>query len=135
MTTRLLVLLRTAAMWTLLTATILAADEPPLRVADAATRDLTEISLTELSEMKVTSVSRRPEERLTVPAAVHVVTQDDAASSGATTLPALLDLAPGVHVARVNSSQWAIGVRGFTSNLARDQLALIDGRSVYNPLF
>ena len=113
------------------------AQEQPLRPADAsaAPRDLTEISLSELSQMKVTSVSKRPEERSRTAAAIHVITQEDIQASGAQTLADLLRLAPGVHVAQTSASQWALGIRGFTSTLARDQLALLDGRSLYNPLF
>jgi iron complex outermembrane recepter protein len=107
------------------------------QTADASSvmRDLTEVSLTELAEMKVTSVSKRPEKRSSTAAAIHVVTEEDIQASGARTLADLLRLAPGVHVAQTTSSQWAIGIRGFTSVLARDQLALIDGRSLYSPLF
>src|SRR5688572_15983034 len=76
-----------------------AADEPR---ASTATRDLTEMSLAELAEMKVISVSKQPEERAKTAAAIHVVTPDDVKASGATTLVDLLALAPGVHVARLN---------------------------------
>src|SRR5207249_2040163 len=55
--------------------------------------------------------------------------------AGITSIPEALRMAPGVHVARINASQWAVGVRGFTSRLARSQLALLDGRSLYTPLF
>jgi iron complex outermembrane recepter protein len=108
-----------------------------VRTADASMSalDLTEVSLTDLAQMKVTSVSKRPEARARTAAAIHVVTAEDIQASGARALADLLLLAPGVHVARTTASQWAIGIRGFTSTLARDQLALMDGRSLYSPLF
>lgn len=103
--------------------------------AEEAQRDLTEVSLEELLDVKVFSVSKRAESRLTAAAAVYVITQDDIRRSGVTSIPEALRLAPGVHVARVNSNQWAIGIRGFTSRLSRAVLVLIDGRSIYSPLF
>ena len=98
-------------------------------------RDLTSISLEELAQTKVTSVSKTEEPRFRVPAAIQVITSEDIRRSGATSIPEALRLVPGVHVARINSSQWAVGIRGFTSRLSRSQLALMDGRSLYTPLF
>ncbi len=98
-------------------------------------RDLTSISLEELAQTKVTSVSKTEEPRFRTPAAIQVITAEDMRRSGATSIPEALRLVPGLHVARINSSQWAIGIRGFTSRLARSQLALMDGRSLYTPLF
>jgi iron complex outermembrane receptor protein len=98
-------------------------------------RDLTELSLTELANLEVISVAKRPEQRSRTPAAVTVITQQEIRRSGATSLAELLRLGPGVHAVKINSSQWAVGIRGFTSRLARSQLALVDGRSVYTPLF
>ena len=68
-------------------------------------------------------------------AAVYVITQEDIRRSGVTTIPESLRLAPGVQVARVDSSHWAVSIRGFSSTLSRSMLVLIDGRSVYSPLF
>jgi iron complex outermembrane recepter protein len=98
-------------------------------------RDLTSMSLEELGQVKVTAVSKTEEPRFRTPAAVHVVTAEDIRRAGVTSIPEALRLAPGVHVARVNSSQSAVGIRGFTNRLARSQLALMDGRSLYTPLF
>src|SRR6266581_325342 len=97
--------------------------------------DLTAIGIEAVMNMEVTSVSKRPERLMDSAAAVQVITSEDIRRSGATTLPDLLRLVPGVQVARVNSSTWAVGVRGFTSTLSRSLLVLIDGRSVYSPLF
>ncbi len=97
--------------------------------------DLTSISLEELAQTKVTSVSKTEEPQFRTPAAIQVITAEDIRRSGATSIPEALRLVPGVHVARISSSQWAIGIRGFTSRLSRSQLALMDGRSLYTPLF
>jgi iron complex outermembrane recepter protein len=93
------------------------------------------MTLEELAEVEVTTVSKKPESRLEAAAAVYVITQEDIRRSGVTTLVDALSLAPGVEVARINASQWAVGIRGFTSRLSRAVLVLIDGRSVYTPLF
>src|SRR6266487_2236957 len=97
--------------------------------------DLTAIGIEAVMNMEVTSVSKRPERLMDSAAAVQVITSEDIRRSGATNLAELLRLVPGVQVARVNSSTWAVGVRGFTSTLSRSLLVLIDGRSVYSPLF
>jgi iron complex outermembrane recepter protein len=97
--------------------------------------DLTTLSLEQLGDIEVTSVSRKPQKKFRAPAAIHVITQEDIRRSGLTSIPEVLRLAPGVEVARINANQWAIGIRGFQSRLTRSVLVLIDGRAVYNPLF
>ena len=69
------------------------------------------------------------------PAAVYVLTQDDIRRSGATSIPEVLRLVPGVEVARIDSNKWAVGIRGFGTRLSKSLLVLIDGRSVYTTLF
>jgi iron complex outermembrane receptor protein len=101
----------------------------------SAKPDLTRLSLEELSNFQVTSVSKAPEKLQHAAAAIYVITQDAIHRSGATTIPEALRLAPGVEVQRINSNQWSIGVRGFTNRLTRSVLVLIDGRAVYSPLF
>jgi iron complex outermembrane recepter protein len=96
---------------------------------------LTELTLDQLAAIEVTTVARTPETRARAAAAVFVITQQDIRRAGATTLAEALRLAPGVQVSRINSNQWAIGIRGFASRLARSVLVLVDGRSVYTPLF
>ncbi|HZM51526.1 MAG TPA: TonB-dependent receptor plug domain-containing protein [Vicinamibacteria bacterium] len=98
-------------------------------------RDLTELSLDELAALEITTVSRTAEMRSRSAAAVFVITQQDIRRSGATNLAEALRLAPGVQISRINSNQWAVGMRGFASRLSRSVLVLIDGRSVYTPLF
>ncbi len=96
---------------------------------------LANLSLEELGSIKVTSVSKEPEEVWKTPAAIYVITQDDIRRSGATSIPEVLRLAPGVEVARVDSDHWSVGIRGFGGVLASKLLVLIDGRSVYTPLY
>jgi iron complex outermembrane receptor protein len=100
-----------------------------------STQDLKRMSLQELLDINVTTVSRTPEPAIGVPAAVFVLTQEDIRRSGATSIPQLLRLVPGLQVARISGGTWAIGIRGFADRLARSMLVLIDGRAVYSPLF
>src|SRR6266404_5050542 len=96
---------------------------------------LKQLSLADLANVEVTSASKEPEQIWKTPAAIYVLTQEDIRRSGATSIPEVLRLVPGVEVARIDSSKWSIGVRGFGSRLSRSVLVLIDGRSVYTPLF
>jgi iron complex outermembrane recepter protein len=103
---------------------------------EQANRDsLRQLSLAQLGNVEVTTTSKEPEEIWKTPAAVFVITQDDIRRSGATSIPELLRLAPGVEVAQVDSDHWSVGFRGFGAVLASKLLVLIDGRSVYTPLF
>jgi iron complex outermembrane receptor protein len=97
--------------------------------------DLTTFSLQQLMNMEVTSVTKTSEKISAAPAAVTVLTAEDIRRSGATSLPEALRMVPGVEVSRIGASQWALAMRGFGTGLSRYTLALIDGRSVYNPLF
>lgn len=97
--------------------------------------DLATLSLEELGQIKVTTVSRAPREQFNSAAAIEVITQEDIRRSGATSLPEALRLAPGLHVARLDAHSWAIGSRGFNGAFANKLLVMIDGRSVYTPLF
>jgi iron complex outermembrane receptor protein len=97
--------------------------------------DLTAIGIEAVMDMEVTSVSKKPEKLLVASAAVFVITSDEIRRSGATRIPEILRLVPGVQVARIDANKWAVGVRGFASRLSRSLLVLIDGRSVYSPLF
>ena len=101
----------------------------------ANTEPLKQLSLAELGNVEVTTASKEPEEVWKTPAAVFVITQEDIRRSGATSIPEVLRLAPGIEVAQVDSDHWSIGIRGFGAVLASKLLVLIDGRSVYTPLF
>ncbi|MBT8207633.1 MAG: TonB-dependent receptor, partial [Acidimicrobiia bacterium] len=120
----------------LVVALVLLVGIPPdaaARAGDAA-EDLTELSLEQLLEVEITTVSKRPESAFRAAAAVFVLTAEDIRRSGARSLPDLLRLVPGVHVARTNSSTWAISARGFNGSAANKLQVLIDDRSVYTPL-
>jgi iron complex outermembrane recepter protein len=93
------------------------------------------LSIADLSNLEVITVSRVPTTRSMVPAAVHVIRQDDIRRMGAKSLPDVLRLIPGVQVAQIDANKWAVGIRGFSERLARSMLVLIDGRAVYSPLF
>jgi iron complex outermembrane receptor protein len=108
-----------------------AAQEP--RIAAAA--DLKKLSIEELMEIDVTSVSRRSERLNQAAAAIIVITQEDIRRSGVTSLPSALRLINSLHVARQTQRDWAISARGFNLTTANKMLVLIDGRSVYTPLF
>ncbi len=97
--------------------------------------DLDRLSLEELANVTVTSVSRRPERLADVAASVFVISSEDIRRSGAASLPEVLRLAPNLQVARADTNQYAITARGFNNTLANKLLVMIDGRTVYSPLF
>jgi iron complex outermembrane receptor protein len=101
--------------------------------AQQVPNDLTRTSLEELMNIEVTSVSKREEKLFQTAAAVYVITQDEIRRSGLTSIPELLRLAPGLEVARIDGTKWAISARGFNGRMANKLLVLIDGRSVYSP--
>jgi len=100
-----------------------------------ASRDLSDISLEDLMNVEVTSVSKKEQKLSQTAAANHVITQEDIRRSGLTSIPELLRRVPGVHAGRIDSNKWAISAYGFNSRFANKMLVLIDGRSVYTPLF
>jgi iron complex outermembrane receptor protein len=104
-------------------------------LAQPRSSDLADLSLEELANLEITTVSRRAEPLSAAPASIFVITGDDIRRSGATSLPEALRLAPNLQVARVDARQYAISARGFNSTIANKLLVLIDGRTVYTPLF
>jgi iron complex outermembrane receptor protein len=100
-----------------------------------AAGDLTDMSLEDLMNVQVISVSKTRESIADAPAAVTVIDQDMIARSGFSTIPDLLRLAPGMDVARINSQTWAISSRGRNDTFADDLLVIQDGRTVYSPSF
>jgi iron complex outermembrane recepter protein len=97
--------------------------------------DVTAMSMEDLMNMQVTSVSKRSQKVADAAAAIFVITQEDIRRSGATSIPETLRLVPGLEVARIDQNKWAIGSRGFNGRFDNKLLVLIDGRSVYTPLF
>jgi iron complex outermembrane receptor protein len=97
--------------------------------------NLKHLSLEQLGNVEVTTVSKGRQQVLQTPAAVFVITQEDIRRSGATSIPEALRLAPGMEVARIDGNHWSIAIRGFAGQFSKSLLVLIDGRSVYTPLF
>lgn len=102
-----------------------------------ANQDLKQMDIETLMKMDVvvTSPAKRQQQLADVASAVFVISEDDIKSSGATSVPELLRMVPGLHVARINTQSWAISARGFNDRYANKLLVLIDGRTVYSPLF
>jgi iron complex outermembrane receptor protein len=97
--------------------------------------ELSKLDIDDLMNAEVTSVARRGQKLSDTPAAVFVITQDDIARSGATTIAEALRIVPGLDVASVDGNVWAISARGFNGRWANKLLVMVDGRSVYSPLF
>lgn len=106
-----------------------------LTALSAGAQDLATLSLEELMDLEVMTASRQEEPLFPTAAAVAVLTRADIERSGATTIPDLLRLVPGVQVARVDANKWAVSARGFNGRFASRLLVLVDGRSVYTTIF
>src|SRR5438094_7483021 len=119
--------------WSLVCFTPPASSQQPDTTTQA--ESLKTLSIEQLLNVEVTSVSRRPEPLARAPSAIQVITQQDIRRSGASSLPEALRLATNLEVAQVDSRQWAISARGLNSTTANKLLVLIDGRTVYTPLF
>ena len=104
-------------------------------VPAAGSDELAAMSLEDLLSLEVVSVSRTEETYDDVAAAAYVLTREDFSRSGATSLPEALRAVPGLHVAQISSSQWAVSARGFNGLWANKLLVLVDGRPVFSPLF
>lgn len=98
-------------------------------------KDFLRLSLEELGNIEITSVSRRAEKLSDAPASIYVITGEDIRRAGVTSLPEALRLAPNLQVARVNTGAYAISARGFNNGIGNKLLVLIDGRAVYTALF
>ncbi|MEM9495216.1 MAG: TonB-dependent receptor [Pseudomonadota bacterium] len=116
-------------------AAICALGAPGALAQDDGSKDFTSFSLEDLMAVEVTTASKRAELASEAPAAVFVLTREDIERSGAVTIADALRLVPGVNVARINSNSWAVTVRGFNSRFANKLLVMIDGRTVFTPLF
>jgi iron complex outermembrane recepter protein len=122
----------------LLTITIIAAS---IRLAEAQTPQnsqlpvLKQLSIEELLQLDVTLPLRREERIMDAPAAVAVLTSEDVRRQGAVSLAEALRHVPGLFVGRFSASSWIVASRGFGSTTANKMLVMIDGRTVYSPLF
>lgn len=111
-----------------------AADGPATAPAGVAT-ELKGLSLAELMDIEVTSVTKRGGSVYDAAASIFVISREDIRRSGATSIPEILRLAPNLQVARMDGDEYAITARGFQHSSANKLLVLIDGRTVYTPLF
>lgn len=96
---------------------------------------LRKLSIEELMDIEVTSVSKTPEPYAQAPAAIQVITGDQIRRSGASSIPEALRLADNLEVAQKGSQGWGISARGFNTQLANKLLVLMDGRTIYTPLY
>ena len=126
---------RTTMSTALVTIMLLCSMTGSAKAATIVSTDLTELSLEELMNIEITSVSKKPEKLADAAAAIFVITQEDIRRSGVTSIPEALRMVPGINVARIDSNKWAITSRGFNGRFANKLLVLIDGRSVYAPSF
>ena len=101
----------------------------------APTDDLTNLSVEDLFQLEVTSVGRKAQELSKAPAAVYVLTAEEIRRSGATSIPQALEGVPGLTVQQVDGRMWSISARGFSRLYSDKMLVMIDGRSLYTPLF
>jgi len=101
----------------------------------SASNDFTQLSLEELMNVEVTSVSKKKQKLSGSAAAIFVITQEDIRRSGVTSIPEALRMVPGLHVARLDNNKWAVSARGFNSRFSNKMLVLLDGRNVYNSFF
>jgi iron complex outermembrane recepter protein len=113
-------------MLILLTGSVWAQEQPA---------DLTKVNIEDLMNIEVTSVSKKEQRLSRVAAAVFVITPEDIRRSGATNIPDLLRMVPGLQVAQINGGTWAITARGFDGQYSNKLLVLVDGRTVYSPIF
>jgi iron complex outermembrane receptor protein len=114
-------------------AAVVAAADTAAKPASPA--DISRLTIEELANIDISSVSKRPEPLGEAAASVYVITREQIRRYGATSIPEILRLAPNLQVARVSSSGYAITARGFNNTIANKLQVLIDGRSVYTPLF
>ncbi|MFT3752608.1 MAG: TonB-dependent receptor [Paludibacter sp.] len=106
---------------------------PALQAQTDSASALKKLSVEELMNLEVTSVSKHPEKLSEAASAIQVITQDDIRRSGATSLPEALRLATNLEVAQIDTRRWAISARGLNTETANQLLVLLDGRALYTP--
>ena len=124
-----------ASVLVVLAAAVFALSPPQAVASPQRVPDITELGLQDLLNLEITSVSRRSQPVSQAASAVYVITAEDLRRTGVTTIPEALRLAPGVHVMQMDGTKWAIGIRGFSGRFSNKLLVMIDGRSIYSPLF
>jgi len=101
----------------------------------AAGFDLAGLSIEELMDLEVSLTSRSAERFFETPAAIFVLTGEDLRRSGADNIPDALRLVPGMQIGHIDANKWAVSARGFADRFTNKMLVIIDGRTVYSPLF
>lgn len=127
--------MRSCARWASFCLLVLLCARSTAWAAVEDSKQLTRLSIEELAAVKVVTVSRRPQNNLEAAGAVDVVTAEDIRRTGATSIPDAIRTAPGVQASRIDADEWALAIRGFASRLSRSVLVVMDGRSVWTPLF
>jgi iron complex outermembrane recepter protein len=112
---------------------VLAADS--VGFAQTARRELAEFSLEELLEIRITTAGKKDQTISEIPAAIYVITSEDIRRTHATSIAEVLRQVPGAQVAREATGEWAISIRGFSDKHANKLLVLMDGRTLYSPLY
>src|SRR6266446_4259547 len=107
----------------------------PVSAQATATPSLKTLSVEDLMNVEVTSVSKRPERLFETASAIQVITREDIRRSGAESIPEALRLASNLEVAQVDAHAWAISARGFNNTTSNKLLVLMDGRTLYTPLY
>lgn len=107
----------------------------PFAQAQTTKPDQLDLSLEELMNLVVTSVSKKAQTLAETAAAAYVIKAEDIRRSGATNIPEALRLAPGVQVAAIGHNRWSVSIRGFNSRFSNKLLVLVDGRAIYSPVF
>jgi len=102
---------------------------------DSAPVDLADKSLEDLMNIQVTSVSKKEQTLSRTASAIFVISATDIQRSGATNIPDLLRMVPGVDVAQIDANTWAVSVRGLNARFGNELLVVLDGRNVYTPTF
>ena len=97
--------------------------------------DFGDLTLDQLANVKITSFTKKDQVLSQVAGAAYVITQEQIRRSGLTSVPELLRLVPGIHVAQLNGDQWSVSARGTVGAYSNKLLVLIDGRSIYSPVF
>lgn len=118
--------------WSLLVCAVQAACAA---TAAAATNEFLDMSLEELVDYRITSMSRKEQRVADMAAAAYVISAEEIRRSGAQSIPEALRLVPGLNVAQISRSRWAVSSRGFNDRFSSKLLVQVDGRSIYSPLF
>jgi iron complex outermembrane recepter protein len=112
---------------------LMAADAADTNQLSKSSDDLDNLTLEQLVNVQVTSVSKKETDLFASPAAIYVITQDDIRRMGVTSIPEALRMVPGMDVAQISGNEWAVSARGFNGEYASTLLVLIDGRTIYTP--